>query len=124
MISGLARGVDGEAHRGCVEAGGVGVAVLACGIDVDYPSTPTWPGPCWRRGAPSSPNTRPELPRKRGGFLPEVIGTYMRILGPAWKASIHRPTGACHTSGNHPSQPGGTLAILPMTVVLILPPGL
>jgi DNA processing protein len=37
VISGLARGIDGEAHRGLVDAGGVGVAVLGCGIDIAYP---------------------------------------------------------------------------------------
>ncbi|MGA7273200.1 MAG: DNA-processing protein DprA [Acidimicrobiia bacterium] len=37
VVSGLARGVDGEAHRGTLEAGGVGVAVLGSGVDVWYP---------------------------------------------------------------------------------------
>ncbi len=37
VISGLARGVDGWAHRGCLEAAGATVAVLGCGIDRDYP---------------------------------------------------------------------------------------
>jgi DNA processing protein len=37
VISGLARGVDGWAHRGSLGAGGVTVAVLGCGIDRDYP---------------------------------------------------------------------------------------
>jgi DNA processing protein len=38
VVSGLARGVDGEAHKGTLEAGGPTVAVLGCGIDRDYPA--------------------------------------------------------------------------------------
>jgi DNA processing protein len=37
LVSGLARGIDGAAHRGTVAASGVGVAVLGSGIDVMYP---------------------------------------------------------------------------------------
>jgi DNA processing protein len=37
VVSGLAVGIDGTAHRGCLDGSGVTVAVLACGPDVVYP---------------------------------------------------------------------------------------
>jgi DNA processing protein len=38
VISGGAKGIDGAAHTGCLESGGVTAAVLGTGVNVVYPS--------------------------------------------------------------------------------------
>lgn len=37
VISGLARGIDSEAHKGALKAGGFTTAILGCGINICYP---------------------------------------------------------------------------------------
>ncbi|MCD6121458.1 MAG: DNA-processing protein DprA [Spirochaetales bacterium] len=44
VISGLAKGIDAEAHIGAIEAKGITVAVLGNGIDFMYPPSNSWIG--------------------------------------------------------------------------------
>lgn len=37
VISGLARGIDSQSHKGAIEANGVTYAVMGCGVDICYP---------------------------------------------------------------------------------------
>jgi DNA processing protein len=38
IVSGMAMGVDGIAHQGCIDSRGKTIAVLGCGVDIMYPA--------------------------------------------------------------------------------------
>ncbi|MDR1066953.1 MAG: DNA-processing protein DprA [Clostridiales bacterium] len=38
VVSGMARGIDSQSHKGAIDGGGKTVAVLGCGPDICYPS--------------------------------------------------------------------------------------
>ena len=39
VVSGLAYGIDGAAHKGCLDGGGATFGVLGCGVDQPYPGS-------------------------------------------------------------------------------------
>lgn len=38
VVSGMARGIDSQGHKGILDGGGKTIAVLGCGVDICYPS--------------------------------------------------------------------------------------
>jgi DNA processing protein len=72
IVSGMARGVDGEAHAAAMETGTV--AVLAGGIDMIYPPQHDRSTPCWPNVAASSLKHRRAV-RRRRATSPSATGS-------------------------------------------------
>lgn len=62
-VSGLAHGIDAEAHRGSLAEGGRTAGVLGNGIDQVFPAAaPRWGAGYWPTAAASSASSRPGSP--------------------------------------------------------------
>ena len=82
VVSGLAMGIDSDAHRATLDAGGRTVAVTACGIDVDYPKANsdlreqiTASGAVISELAPGTPPTRDRFPQRNRILSGLSLGT-------------------------------------------------
>ena len=95
VVSGLALGVDGAAHRGAVAAGGARpVAVVGSGIDVVYPARHR---ELWERSpqrAVSAPKHRSEPNRNPGGSR-HGTGSSQQFQTSLWLSSPGLLAGAC-----------------------------
>jgi DNA processing protein len=82
VVSGLAVGIDSDAHDATVEAGGRTIAVTACGIDVNYPAANeqlreriTESGAVISELAPGTPPTRDRFPQRNRILSGLSLGT-------------------------------------------------
>ena len=76
VVSGLALGIDGTAHRGCLDGGGVPVAVVASGPDVVYPRRHRSLHERVRRGRPGALGAAARAPSRTGGASRPATGSW------------------------------------------------
>ncbi|MGI5816947.1 MAG: DNA-processing protein DprA [Armatimonadota bacterium] len=82
VVSGLAMGIDADAHEATLEAGGRTIAVTACGIDVNYPAANAdlreriaQSGAVISELAPGTPPTRDRFPQRNRILSGLALGT-------------------------------------------------
>ena len=115
IISGMAAGVDGYAHRGAIERGKPTYAVLGCGVNVCYPRENYKIFMPWRKTAASSrsssrePARRHEFPHAQPDqherLADAVIIIFFRSEG---EERIPYHGGLCPGAGKRSFRPSGT----------------
>lgn len=89
VLSGLARGIDGAAHRGAIDAGGRTVAVMGTGIDRIYPAEHAAlaeeiveAGALVSQFWPEAPPTKHSFPMRNVVMSGMAVGTVVVEAGP------------------------------------------
>ena len=99
VVSGLAIGIDGAAHEGALDAGGLAIGVVATGLDVTYPRrhrVALRPGARARPGRRRARLRRAALPRALPGPQPHHRRARRRS---SWWSRPRPPGGARITAG-------------------------
>jgi hypothetical protein len=98
VVSGLARGVDSAAHRGCLEAAGSTIAVLGSGVDRIYPAEHESTGRNYRETwglvselAPGAPPLARALPPAEPHHQRDLAGRGGRRSQREERVAHHRP---------------------------------